>query len=305
MYFYYQIYGLPIVSEIELPALIQFPPDEPSLPPVYVNLGNVPSALNSPEQGNTAFSIFNENECITRIPDIGSYYITDGSRIIVEPANNDQPEAAMPVYSSCISIALMQRNLFLMHVSGCFVTENEVLLLAAQSGTGKSATAAMLKQKGYPTFTDDTALLSIENGRCYARASYPETRMWKDTTGIQQVYNEADGKQIWHKAEKFAFSFADSFTTEKVEVKGIVFLEAVGDELKITRLKALESWQLLNANIYVLRYVEGMKKAKQVFSYTSLLSNTLPAWKATRPKSVKSFEQFSEAIQEQIIKKLT
>lgn len=263
-HFYYQIYGIPIVSEIEIPALIQSQTEEPALPPVYVNLGNVPSALNNPEQGNTAHSVFNENECIIRVPDIGSYYITDGNQIIVAPADINHSEVIMPVYTSCISIALLQRNLFIMRVSGCFVSENEVLLLVAKSGTGKSSTAAMLKQKVFRTFTDDTALLSIENGRCYARASYPETRMWKDTTHTQQVYNLAGGKQVWHKSEKFAFSFADSFTTEKVVVKGIVFLEAVGDELKITRLKALESWQLLNANMYVFRFVEGMKKAKRL-----------------------------------------
>ncbi len=305
MHFYYQIYGIPIVSELELPALIQSSPEKHTISPVYVNLGIVPSALKHPEKGNTAYSIFNENECIIRFPEIGSYYITAGSQIIVAPADNRITDHAMPVYTSCISIALLQRNLFLMHVSGCFVARDEVLLLAAKSGTGKSTTAALLKQIGYPTFTDDTALLSIENGRCYARASYPETRMWKDASQTQQVYNLADGKQVYHKSEKFSFSFADSFTTEKMAVKGIVFLEAAGDELKITSLKALESWQLLNVNMYVIRFIDGMNKARQLFHYTSLLSNTLPAWKATRPKSVKSFEQFSEAIQEQIIKKLT
>lgn len=226
------------------------------------------------------------------------------SQVVVEPISDIVEEVALFVYSSCFSAVLMQRNLFLMHVSGCFIAEREVLLLAAQSGTGKSTTAAMLKQKGYPTFTDDTAMLYIKAGRCYAMASYPETRIWKDVAEVQQAYEETGGKKIRHKLDKFAFSFADSFVAEEVEVKGIVFMEANGDVINVEKLSGTEVWRLLNENMYGIRYVEGMKKSRILFSYLSSLANILPAWKATRPKIGKSFDEFSDAIKEEVIQKL-
>lgn len=70
MPYHYKIYGIHVISEIVLPALINGSPDDTSLQTVYIKQGLVPATLENPSHGQTNFSVFNENECLTHIPDV-------------------------------------------------------------------------------------------------------------------------------------------------------------------------------------------------------------------------------------------
>jgi len=297
MHYTYQIYGQVVISELELPALL---PAENSEPSLCIQKGRVPAELNEPITGQSHFSVFNEHECLTTVPGVARYYTTGGNRVLVEPETPDKCEIALFIYSHCIPLALLQRNQVLLHVSGVFIRPGEVLLIAGPSGAGKSSTALMLEQLGYPLFTDDTALLSMESGKCYARASYPETRLWAEAAEMKLSPEEK--RRVRPHLEKYAYTFDHSFTTDGVEVKGIVFLNTEGEEVNIAALNATETWRYLNDNTYVLRFIRGMNKSKLLFHYTTALAGLLPGWKALRPAGVKSYETFSKAIEEEIIR---
>ena len=220
---------------------------------------------------------------------------------MVAPETADRHEIALFVYSNCIPIALLQRNRVLLHVSGVFINPGEVLLVAGPSGAGKSSTALMLEQLGYPLFTDDTALLSMEDGKCYARASYPETRLWAEAAEIREKFVQDEKRRVRPAIEKFAYRFDRSFSAERAEVKGIVFLETEGAEVHVAPMSVMETWRCLNDNTYVIRFIHGMNKGKLLFQYTTALAGLLPAWKARRPAGVKSYDTFSRAIEEEII----
>ncbi len=299
MHYTYQIYGKTVVSELELPALTK---GEPAENPVYIERGHVPQELKGPVGGQSRFSVFNEHECLTTIPGIARYYISDGNRVIVEPAIPEKRQVALFIYSNCIPVALLQRNLILMHVSGIFISPGEVLLMAGASGAGKSSTALMLGHLGYPLFTDDTALLSIENERCYAWSSYPETRLWAEVAEMQEVFPQTEKRRVRPDIDKYAYTFGNSFTGEKVRVAGLVFLETKGHEVDIAELNATEVWKYLNDNTYVIRFIRGMNKTRMLFHYTTALAGILPGWRAGRPSGVKSYDTFSKAIENDIIR---
>ena len=61
---------------------------------------------------------------------------------------------------------------------------------------------------------------------------------------------------------------------------------------------------LLNQNIYRMGWVVGMNKQRLSFELTSAISQNLPAFKATRPESVATFEEFANAVDQQILKRL-
>src|SRR5690606_23086279 len=122
--------------------------------------------------------------------------ITNGNTVVIEPLSENVHEVLLYFYSNCLAVILMQRNRLPFHVSGVFVTPGKVLLFAAPSRTGKSTTAIMLQEQGYAPFTDDTAVLTVENGICYAQASYPMMRFWENTIKEQRVFAEADKRPI-------------------------------------------------------------------------------------------------------------
>ncbi len=300
MPYQYQAYGISIVSDIELPALSSYA-ELITAKPIYVACGTVADDLQQPPNEQKPFSTFNEQEFRYEVPEIARYYITNGNQIVIEPLCDNWAEILLYFYANCLAMALFQRNLIPFHVSGVFTEPNKVLLFAAPSRTGKSTTALMLQQKGFAPFTDDTALLTVENGRCYAQASYPMARLWQNTIELQSVYAEADKQHIFAEIDKYGFSFHDQFSTQKVEVQAIVFLEETGTDIRIEPLKATQIMQNLGVNIYRGQWVSGMKKQHLQFRQLTSIASVLPAYKATRPEGQDTFEEFAEAIEQQII----
>ena len=161
----------------------------------------------------------------------------------------------------------------------------------------------MLQQRGYPLFTDDTAILFVENGKCYAQASYPMIRLWQNTIEKQQVLHEADKFKLCYDIEldKYGFMFHEQFVSNRVEVVGIIFLDADGNDMKTENLKPSVAIQLLGNNIYRKQWLNGMKKQLIQFKHLTSIVNAIPSWKAYRPKGQATFDNFAEMIEYQII----
>lgn len=302
MKFHYTTYGLSIFSDIELPALLKCNTKD-SEQPISVWLGDVPHQLVSSPMVEKPFTVYNAEEWLYRIPNVANYYVRNGSEVIIEPLSENWNEILLYFYANCLAAILFQRNLIPLHVSGVFIDKNRVLLFAAPSRTGKSTTSVMLQQRGYPLFTDDTAVLSIENGKCFAQSSYPMIRLWQNTIDVQQVLDESTKLDLSSDAEldKYGFMFHQNFVTSKVEVAGIVFLDAEGVEISIHSIKPNAAIQLLGNNIYRKQWLNGMKKQVLQFKHLTGIINAIPVWKAIRPKTESTFESFAESIEEQII----
>lgn len=301
MSYIYQAYNLFISSDIELPALIK------GIEASYTNSirvvqGIVPHQLKQPPLETKPFSTFNEKEYRFEVPDIARYYVSDGNYICIEPITDNQDEVLLYFYSNCLAAALFQRDILPFHVSGVFVAENKVLLFAAPSRTGKSTTALMLQQKGYPIFTDDTAVLYLKDKAVKAIASYPMLRLWQNTFEKQNLYGEADKQLIFAELNKYGFAFHQDFSTQEVEVAGVIFLQEEGDHINIKNLSPTQALARLGNNIYRKQWLNGMKKQRLQFQYLTNLGHHIKAWLAIRPKGQDTFDSFADAIEHQIIK---
>lgn len=300
MHFNYLAYGIPVHSEMELPALA--PLSAKATPdPIFVVQGSVPDTLEFPAKVKKPFSVFNKDEFRFEMPDIAKYYVTRGKRILIEPLCDDWPQILLYFYSNCLAAVLFQRNLIPFHVSGVFIQPGKVLLFAAPSRTGKSTTALMLQQRGFLPFTDDTALINVEDTLVYSQASSPMTRLWDTTFAKQSIYTESDKHFTFPDIQKFGFLFPEKFESNRVQLVGIVFLEANGMEIDIQPQTPVQAFSLLSKNIYRNQWVLGMEKDLLQFETLSKIASVLPAWKAIRPKDAHSFDSFAEAIENKII----
>ncbi len=303
MNYYYSAFGLPVLAELELTALMPATHRDESITPVRVSMGEVPGKLENPPLESKPFSVFNEHEFLYSVPEVARYYVRKGETVIIQPLCDDWDTILLFFYSNCMAAVLFQRDIIPFHVSGVFIAPGKVLLFAAPSRTGKSTTAVMLEEKGYAVFTDDTAVLTIENGKCYARASYPVMRLWKSTVDQQTVWSDAEKRVLRNDIElnKYGFHFHNRFEPEQVEVAGVVFLEEQGTEIVIDKVRPALCMQLLGTNIYRGHWVAGMKKQALQFRTLAGIVNILPAWKACRPKGVPTFQQMADTLEKEVI----
>ncbi|MBO9620845.1 MAG: hypothetical protein J7539_17620 [Niabella sp.] len=297
MAYHYLAFGIPIISEIELPALLPTKEKQNNLKPLYVKVGIVPAELSGATQADE-FTYCTENETICSIPGKIKFYISNSDTVIIEPVAPDYSANLLYFYSNGLAAALYQRNLIPFHVSGVFVEEGKVALFAAPSRTGKSTLALKLRELGFKPFTDDTAILSVENGKCYAQASYPMMRLWQNTLSQQALLGDEDKQKIYAEAEidKYGFSFHEQFTSEAVEVKQILFLKEEGSEIQVQPVKNVDAFVALSNNVYRCHWVPAMQKSRLQFFLITRILEVVPHILVKRPRGLNSFEQFPLAV---------
>jgi hypothetical protein len=300
MKYAYRAFGVPVYSDIELPALLPYAGKECG---IRVYIKTVSGELREDATVIKPFTKFNTKEWVYQLPDIGRYYVHGGNEIWIDPLTEDMKSVLLYFYSNCLAAVLLQRNLLVYHVSGVLDASGKVVLIAGASGAGKSTTATFLKSKGYSLFTDDTALLSVREGKCYARASYPMTRLWEQTVAVQKVYAD-DEKQVLRTAveqNKYGFYFHDDFLEEEVEVSRILFLQEEGTEMKMEEMSLKDAMSLLFANLYRAQWHKGMNKQVLVFQQLSQVVKAVPMHKVSRPKGVKCYQEFAEFIESNLL----
>lgn len=300
----YRAYGLPILSDIALPGLAVDTDDQPDTNPIRITFGPVSGQLDLPPLVAHSYYGINECEFWHMIPGIMRYYIANGTNIVVEALTDNRDELLTCLYANGLAAALLQRNLIPMHVSGVWVDTQRVLLFAAPSQTGKSTLVVKLQERGYPIFTDDTALLTVDRGRCYAQASYPMLRLWQDSIEQQTTYTEKDKQRIFSEKDKYGFGFHKQFCTRRVEVAGLVFLEKSGTAPTLTPLPPVAALTNLIQNVYRASWLLAMKKHRLQFEQLSAIAAALPAWRATRPETAPTFAAFPDFIACSLIESL-
>ncbi|HOZ85472.1 MAG TPA: hypothetical protein PK191_08275 [Niabella sp.] len=298
MSYHYLAFGIPFISEIELPALLPAPTDFPKDNPVLVKLGKVPDDLNAAGVYADHWAYCNENEMLYTVPGKIKFYISEGNQIVIEPISENYRMNLIYFYSNCLAAILYQRDTIPFHVSGVFVEENKVALFAAPSQTGKSTLALKLQELGFSPFTDDTAILFFENEKCYAQASYPMMRLWQNSLNQQRLLGEEDKQVLYEEEEfdKFGFSFHEQFRHEPVEVKQIVFMEATGHVMQTKPIKSVDAFKILADNVYRCHWIPTLHKNKLQFELISHVLKEVPFVLAIRPAEINSFGEFPQFI---------
>lgn len=303
MTFTYIAYGVYINSEVELPMLLKADIDNHKTD-ITVKKGHVEFQLKESPLLSNDFTLLSATELIFHIPEVGMYYVCNGDTILVDAFSDNKEEVALYVSTVGIAAALTQKNIIPFHVSGVFVKPEEVVLFAAPSTTGKSTTVTMLQSIGYKIFTDDTCTISVQDGVAYAQASYPTVKLWQNTIDAQNHYDADMKRSILSKKDKYGFFFHEDFFPGKVKIRAIVFLEKKGDSIQVNELSAMDMLEHLYRNIYGKIWLSAAKKEVLLFEELTKISKAISGFKAVRPDSTDTFDDFAKAIEQEIILKL-
>ena len=301
MKFLYKVFGLTGESEIELPAFYKLIENSPAQFSIQVT-NHLPE-FKYPILHSESFCRMNENEFEYRVEGIANYFVKDGRCIMIQPLGEDWSSILLYLYSNCMAALLIQRDLIPFHVSGIIDPIGGVWLFAAPSGVGKSTIAIKLKERGFDIFTDDTALIFMKGGNCMAIPSYPMIKVWKSSLENQSVFSENEAAQIRADVEKFGIFYHNDFKDEPKKINGIIFIEEKGDDVLIEQISGIQGMQRLRDNVYRGEWVTRMRKDKSQFQLLSAIAKSVHFWSAKRPVFTPSFDLFSDAIDNQIIKK--
>jgi hypothetical protein len=301
MTYAYCVFGIPVFSEIPLPALVKSDGKPSSYQPIQVKMGNAQIPFKVPAKAFRPLCRYNENEFFYEMPEVVSFFVSEGSHITIQPHIKDMETVLLFFYSNALAAALYQRNMIPFHASGIVGQNGKVWLFAAPSRVGKSTTALMLHEKGYPLFTDDVVVFRFEEDRVLAFPSYPMLRIWKNTVAEQAVFAAEQIYKIRPTVEKYGIMIHENYDESPREIAGMVFLGVEGGQTKIQKLKAMDAFNHLRNNVYRSQWISGMGKQKIQFNHISELARAHSFWHATRPKNKSSYRDFALEIEQQVI----
>ncbi len=277
---FYQVSGLSVASEIELPGLITAAAGQP--PEVTIRRGPVPDALPGATALGPTWQIAGK-QFLMRIPDIARFLLKNGNEIVVA-AENDAKAGDIPIFilGTVFGILLHQREQIVLHASAVRVNDRAVLFCGA-SGAGKSTIAAALAQRGYPLVTEDVCTLTLgDSGAPLVHPDGRQLKLWAQAIDRLDLAQQR-GERVRASLEKFYVEPREAFT-EPLPLGAVYALREARPPHApgIERPNVVDAALLLRRNAYRPLLVRRMDQKASYFHAATTIANVAGIFYLTR-----------------------
>ena len=277
--FHYQLFGLAVRSELELPELPGFHFE--GEPDVVIRCGK------------------GERGTLIAIDGIAEFSVSDGTMISVAAVPGASPRnIRLYLLGSAMGLLLHQRGLLPLHANAVEVGGRAIAFIGP-SGSGKSTLAAWFHDNGYQVLADDVCVVRFgADDAPSVCPGLPRLRLWKEAL-------EASGRDATH----YARSYAGDDDWEKFDVPldqagrprastplAGIYLLAQGDLATVDRLAGVEAADALFANTYRGRFVAEAGDPKMHWEACVRLVQSTPIFRAVRHWGLDRLEEESSRL---------
>ena len=174
------LFGLKVQSEILLPEATQHL-DPLNLIDVEIVIEDVP-VIDDEWTGINYYFAKKENEVLFQVPDVATFFMQDGKKIIVSPEpDTDEDQLRLYLLGTCMGVILLQRKILPLHGS-VIAIDGKAYAIVGDSGAGKSTLASAFLNQGYQLLTDDVIAVQFdENNIPMVIPSYPQQKLWQES----------------------------------------------------------------------------------------------------------------------------
>ena len=228
------------------------------------------------------------------ITGVGVFEIDRGRRVTVKAAPDAEP-GVLEVYLSGTVDALLlaQRRSFALHANAVAIGDRGVLI-AGDSGSGKSTTAIRMLQRGHGHVADDMCALGVEHGR--VALDHPTAR------GLRVSPEAAESLQLDLAGASRPFPSSDKLVLPiqagpPARPVAIAVLEiAASGGLAVRRVVGSEAVRHILAHVYradVLLHIWP----QELFDWAADVAAAVPVHVITRPAGVRTIDEVAAAVE--------
>lgn len=277
----YTSFGLCIRSDIELPELRVLGMEENT--DLTITFKTIPSELPDDSYRGKNFQI-SPSQVLIRIEQVASYLVRNGREICISPA----PCAEMALVrlfllGPVIGIALHQRGFLVLHGSSV-QWNNQAIIFAGTSGSGKSTIAGALIQRGFPFLADDLCPLHIEDNNIpLLLPSIPQLKLMEEVLAELDISPEA-ASRLSSVTDKYGISFVEKISSEPLPVRLIFILqpEPTSKDIRIEQLAGIKKFHALKENTYRFPLLQYMNLTAKHFGLVASMANNVTVYRITR-----------------------
>lgn len=291
--FSYQVYGLNVHSELELPELV---PAKGTAADVTIRFGVVPETVEN-ALGSWSWCTASRTEFIFTIEGVGRYHVADGCSITVDRrvGVSEGPPAAdvrLWLLGSAFGALLHQRGLLPLHVSAV-KTPHGVWAFTGDSGEGKSTLAGFLcRNHHWELVSDDVSVVDCVAGEVRIHPGPRKLKLWADA--LDQL-NLPEGRRVrdLSNTEKFQLYLDAANQHEKLALNALVVLESVPDDQRpsLERLSGAEAFTACAGAVYRPGYHGLFKHPERAMADLIPLCQSIAVYRFCRPRSLSAFEE--------------
>jgi len=291
MYFY-ELFGLHLLSEIELPELIAGDASKP--PDLSIRCVATARPVEGPTYADDTLACNARAFRLAR-PE-ADYLVEDGARILVAPMGEDLRTLRVYLLGSIMGALCYQRGWLPMHANAIELN-GRAFLVCGDSGTGKSTLAAHFIRRGLRVAGDDVSAIDFAGGGPLARPGVPRVKLWADALDRLGLPKPPEAR-VLPDNEKYALPIFDQQARTPLPVGGIFILQdgKGGEAPRISPLYGAEAVDALMANTYRASYPGGMGLQGAHFARLAALAAAAPVFDLRRPWGSELLEPLVETL---------
>lgn len=295
----FTLFGLHVESEVDL----QLPSATPlPTPDVCIRFGTFSDDFHSRTLNGVLFSSSGERQCTLGCEGLGSFKISDGKQVTVNP---HQPVCLDTLRQSLLglvmAVVLLQRGYIVLHGSSVVIGEKAVLFLG-NKGEGKSTLAAWLLAQGHSLLSDDVCALTADSGSHLTLApSYPAMRLNPDALH-HLGHAPTSYPRVHPLAEKRVRDVDHNFCPTPRPVAAICVLKTAETQ-QLRKLHGVEAVQAILPHMIMGRFPDDDSSlmTRETFLQTTQVVNSLDIYQLTRPRNLDLLPEVKPLLESTIV----
>ncbi len=260
--FCYVIYGKKIYSDLQFPQLVKIPQIKENEADIVIASGRVPQDIKDME-GQKKWS-FGEN--LSWLNNLTCWFAVEDGRYITYELKEGGREHYLKLYilGFGLSMAFMQCGEMTIHCSA-LSKDGKAVLVAGESGSGKSTTTTALLEAGFSLMADDMALVRVENGKAFCYPAFPYQKLCRDVVE-EGNYDLADLIYIDEDKDKYLVPYEGSFDVNGKEVCAFFYLARMkgATELFTEEVTGINKFHVCVNNLFLRNLLREQKYAPLV-----------------------------------------
>lgn len=280
----YTLFGLRIKSEILLPeAIRRF--DGIDIMDVKIVMEDIVIIEEEWTRINKYF-VMRENEILFQVPDVATFLMQDGKKIIVSPTTNaNEDQLRLYLLGTCMGVILLQRKTLPLHGS-VIAIDGKAYAIVGDSGAGKSTLASAFLNEGYQLLTDDVIAVQFdENNRPMVIPSYPQQKLWQESLDHFGA-DSANYRPLFARETKFSVPVGSKFYHEPLQLAGIFeLIKSDSHEVHINPIEGLDRLHALFYHTYRNFLIEPLGLTEWHFKTSASMISNLDFYQLHRPVS--------------------
>lgn len=275
----YRAFGFNIISDFEMPELMK----GNGIVDIEITKGNIEEIEDDLLEDKIIKS--SENEIVYQLKDIAGCKVINGKRVIIMPSPNlGHTTLRLFILTSVLGCILIQKKVPAIHGS-CVVIGDKCIIIAGDSGAGKSTITSEFILQGYTFLSDDVSVIYDDKlGNLCVQPGVPYRKLHKDSA-LHYSINTENCEKIEYEEEKYLIPLHKSF--ENTPKKLCALVEIVPkevDDVYIEKLKGIEKLNILMNNLYRGRLTAHFKSREFYFKLIGDIAARLDVYRIIRPK---------------------